>query len=58
MPIAFFNSKGLMHHEYVLFSLTVNATFYLSALKQLVAKSHRCPRNGTLHLLSREAGIP
>ncbi len=37
MLIAFFDSKGLIHHEYVLFGQTVNAIFYLSVLKRLVA---------------------
>ncbi len=37
MLIAFFDSKGLIHHEYVPFGQTVNATFYLIVLKRLVA---------------------
>ncbi len=38
MLIAFFDSKGLIHHEYVPFGQTVNATFHLSILKWLVAR--------------------
>ncbi len=37
MLIAFFDSKGLIHHEYVPFGQTVNATFYFSVLKRLAA---------------------
>ncbi len=33
MLIAFFDSKGLMHHENVPFGQTVNATFYLSVAR-------------------------
>ncbi len=40
MLTAFFDSKGLIHHEYVPYGQTVNATFYLSVLKRLVARIH------------------
>ncbi len=39
--IAFFDSNGLIHHEYGPFGQTVNATFYLSVLKRLVAHIRR-----------------
>ncbi len=50
MLIAFFDLKWLIHHEYVSFGQTVNATFYLSILKRLVAHIRR------VRLLYREPG--
>ncbi len=41
MLITFFDSKMLIHLEYVPFGQTVNATFYLTVLKRLVVCIHR-----------------
>ncbi len=35
MPIMFFYSKGVIHHEYVPEGETVNATFYIQVLDHL-----------------------
>lgn len=41
MLIAFFDSKGLIHHEFVPVGQTVNARFYLEVMKRLVHRIRR-----------------
>ncbi len=41
MQILFFDSKGVIHHEYVLEVQTVNATFYIQVLYRLCKRTAR-----------------
>lgn len=41
MLIAFFDAKGMVHHEYLPVGQTVNATFYVEVLKRLVHRIRR-----------------
>lgn len=47
LPIPFFDSKGLVHYEYVPYGQTVNALFYLSVLTRVFARIRRERRSTT-----------